>query len=257
MKIFKNNMLPYYSPKISGTILIRSRPTKCRLEASNWDQSYQCLSNVVQCYPMLSNDIQCYLMINNRTNVAKDERSDMGSLPGAESLHDHFFQFIWKLVLQNLFFLNIALGSKYCAPKVWVMKAPTGFSSSMNYLIMFWNAMFREMFCYIMIRVMFCAGIKYHWGAFLPPPFSCHHLYCHHCHHCHPTCKSTIIICITTQHSKVSESISTIIILISISMICIDLDTQHTQSQSKITFHFTRPDIRYPDKGLQESFNLS
>ena len=52
------------------------------------------LSNVVQFYPMLSNDIQCYLMINNRTNVAKDERSDMGSLPGAESLHDHFFQFI-------------------------------------------------------------------------------------------------------------------------------------------------------------------
>ena len=113
--------------------------------------------------------------------------------------------------------------------------------------------MFREMFCNIMIRVMFCASIKYHWGAFLPPPSSCHHLYCHHCH---PTCKSTIIICITTQHTQVCESISTIIILVSISMICIDLDTQHTPSRNqKITFHFTRPDIRYPDKGLQESFN--
>ena len=110
--------------------------------------------------------------------------------------------------------------------------------------------MFREMFCYIMIRVMFCASIKYHWGAFLPPPFSGHHLYCHHCH---PTCKSTIIICITTQHTQVCKSISTIITLISISMICIDLDTQHTQSQSKdhISFHSSRYQIsRYGVAGV-------
>ena len=72
-------------------ISMLSNVVQCYPMLSNDIPCYQMLSHVIQCYPMLSNDIQCYLMISNHTIVAKDERNDMGSLPGAESLHDHFF----------------------------------------------------------------------------------------------------------------------------------------------------------------------